>query len=363
MTLVQALGGLFQHHPALSSRALLCWNHTLCSVFILGSITTRCPGSRLAPLAAKRLHDIDELYKSASRYGGRASADSVRICSLMSSCLDSTGNSQPIVSRMMDKCLEASNAYAMERNKPTRGVTKGSPGIGSEVGKGDPGDDDELALLGGHTRVIKVSKGSVSPGSSTGFAQAGYSPSQRNVSPGSTDTGSLPEPGAFPTQEHLQWEATDPGLPRYHMIVPGDDGASPPVDITDVHMSSGGSVSSSLSPEAYAPMPQETYMHSPGKPFELPQTPIEMQYRDVPGYGYSYDLPGSEYVVRSGDVRIAGDHVNLQGFQRSQQPRSDYVSMEVSTGSEAQEWNFLDNWYGHVYQLDVIPPDYGKTAA
>ena len=92
MTLVQALGELFQYHPASSSRALLCWNHTLCSVFILGSIATRCPGSRLAPLAAKRLHDIDELYQRASTYGGRASADGVSsTISLTAIMKDNTG--------------------------------------------------------------------------------------------------------------------------------------------------------------------------------------------------------------------------------------------------------------------------------
>jgi len=77
MNLIQTLNELFQHHPAASSRALLCWSHTLCSVFVLGTVTTRCPGSRLAPLAAKRLHDIEDLYRRAGIYGGRASADLV----------------------------------------------------------------------------------------------------------------------------------------------------------------------------------------------------------------------------------------------------------------------------------------------
>ncbi|KAF8531604.1 hypothetical protein JB92DRAFT_3104768 [Gautieria morchelliformis] len=352
MTLVQALGDLFQYYPASSSRALLCWNHTLCSVFILGSISSRCPGSRLAPLAAKRLHDIDELYQRASTYGGRASADG------------------PIVSRMTEKSHSATQIYAMEHNRTPRGLMKTNATSGNHVGKRDPDEDgdDELALLGGYTRVVQAPKDSISPGSSTGLAQSGYSPVNRNVSP--ETPGSLPETGLTIADPPPHWEMPHSAILEYQRLARNDDqGSSPSVDTTDLHLSSGGSASSGMSPvpSAVIPIPHEPFMHNgtPLKSFEAPQGEMDMQYRGVPGYEYSNGIPDQALGIGryDGDVVRIGRHPGLYqgpGHNGAQQ-HVDYVPMDISTAPESQDWNFLDDWYGHVFQLDVIPPDYGKT--
>ncbi|KAF8588860.1 hypothetical protein K439DRAFT_1384027 [Ramaria rubella] len=352
MTLVQTLGELFQHHPSSSARALLCWNHTLCSVFILGSITTRCPGSRLAPLAAKRLHDTNDLYQRASVYGGRASADG------------------PFVSRMTEKSYSATQAYAMEHNRLSRGITKTSPASGTELAKRDPEDEDELALLGGHTRVVKASKESASPGSSTGYTQAGYSPAHRNGSPGTTDAGSQSDAGAVITDQLQHWEA--PHTPWERPVRGDDQASSPSGDTVDLHISSGGSASSGMSPipSGMHSVQRELYMYNdpPIKTLEVPPMDMDIQHGGMPGYEYINGIP--EQYLRgtqfdSDAIRIdrrAGMYQDHYHQQQRDNQQVDYVPMELSTGPDSMEWNFLDDWYGHVFTLDAIPPDYGKTA-
>jgi len=282
------------------------------------------------------------LYKRASIYGGRASADG------------------PIVSRMTEKCDNASNAYAMEHSRSTRGLAKGSASPMENVTKRDPEDEgeDELALLGGYTRVIKASKDSASPSSLAGPAPARHSPAQRNVSPVSTDTSSV---GA---EQHRQWEGMHSAFGEYPNITGGNGhGSSPSGDTTDLHMSSEGSPSSGRSPEAgiplsVTPVHQESYTQNglPRKSFETRQLPMEIQYQGVPSYDDGNGLPEHDvrYAAQSEVVRIAGEPAIPQH-------QTHYAPMEVSTGGyETREWNFLDNWYGHVFQLDVIPPDYGK---
>ncbi|KAF8515351.1 hypothetical protein BU17DRAFT_93629 [Hysterangium stoloniferum] len=343
MTLIQALGELYLNHPASSSRALLCWSHTLCSVFILGTITTRCPGSRLAPLAAKRLHDIDELYKLASAYGGRASADG------------------PIVSRMTEKSQAAAQAYTVEHSRPSRGLTKASLNAVHDITKQelDEEGDDDLALLGGYTRVIKPPRSTASPASSLGLVHSNNSPAQRIASPGTTDTGSTSDSGAFVAD-----------LPEFRNRSRMEDhGASSVGDLTDYHISSGGSVSSGMSPlpSTNTTFQQDTssYHDQSMKAVEPSHSEVEMHYRGVPGYEYAPNMSIQSMGItgQNGDgVRFVASTDMHQAPTRNGRHSNDYAPMQVSANGDSQEWNFLDDWYGHVFTLDVIPPDYGQTA-
>ena len=259
----------------------------------------------------------------------------------------------------------------MENNRHTRGLAKASPDAGNDTGKRDPeDDDDELALLGGYTRVIKSSRDSASPGSSTGLTQSGYSPERRNVSPGTTDPGSLPENGLIFADQPAQWEIPHSTVLEYQQARRSDDQASSPsVAATDSHHSSGGSASSGMSPvpSIVIPVQHKRYIHSDplSKPFEPGQGEMDIQYRGVPAYAYVNGVPEQTLAIGGygGDAVRVGTHPSSYpdiGHNGPQQ-HVNYVPMDISTAPESQDWNFLDDWYGHVFQLDVIPPDYGKT--
>lgn len=267
---------------------------------------------------------------------------------------------------MTEKSHSATQIYAMEHNRHTRGVTKASPDPGNHIGKRDPEEngDDELALLGGYTRVIRSSKDSASPGSSTGLAQSGYSPERRNVSPGTTDPGSLPETGLTFTDQPAQWEMHQSAI--YQQARRSDDRVYSPSVATTEHHSSAGSASSGMSPvpSIVIPVQHERYTHNDSllKPFETPQGEMEIQYRGIPAYEYVNGVP--EQTLGIG--RYEGEGVRIARHPSSYpsngpQQHVNYVPMDVSTAPESQDWNFLDDWYGHVFQLDAIPPDYGKS--
>lgn len=272
---------------------------------------------------------------------------------------------------MTEKSQCATQTYAMEHSRPSRGPAKTSPNFGNHIGKrdSDADGDDELALLGGYTRVIKASNNSASPGSTTGLAQSRSSPG--GVSPGTTDPSSLPEPGLIFTDQPPRWDMSHSATIDYQHRARSDDQASSPSgDTTDLHVSSGGSASSGMSPVPSVMIPmQEPYMHHdpPLKPFEAPQGDTEMQYSGIPGYEYANSVSEQNLGIAGyeGDVIRIGRHPgpyhrsghNAPGLQQ----HVAYAPMDVSTVPESQDWNFLDDWYGHVFQLDVIPPDYGQT--
>ncbi|KIJ51223.1 hypothetical protein M422DRAFT_26649 [Sphaerobolus stellatus SS14] len=342
MSLIQIMGELYQHHPAASSRALLCWSHTLCSVFILGTVTTRCPGSRLAPLAAKRLHDIEEIYRGAASFGGRAAADA------------------PLVTRMRERCDEILQQYAAERQRSSRSFTSSHDNTHHPVVmKKDPDDaDDELALIGGHTRLIKPSKASASPASV--HPAYAHSPAQRYASPGTTDTSSIPDSCSYMVDLSPQWNRPQTAFPDNRFTPYSIDRGSPQsVENGDHPLSSRGSTSSGMSPlqcSGIALPAMEVNMYS--------KVESDQNFQGVPGYNYAQPIPGQ---IQTAAPNGNGDHVTIVDSSNMYQPGyptatpTDYAPMEGVT--DRQEWNFLEDWYGHVYDLEVIPRDNGQMEA
>ena len=275
---------------------------------------------------------------------------------------------------MTEKSDCATQTYAMEHNRLSR-LSKTSPSSGNYVGKRDPDEDgdDELALLGGYTRMNKTSKGSPPPVSSIGQAQPGYSPGQRNASPGTTDPGSQPEIGLIFSDQAQQWDRSNSAVPEYQHLARNDDqDSSPSGDTIDLHLSSGGSASSGMSPvpSVVVPVQHEPYIHNdpPLKPFDPSQSEMGMQqYRGIPGYDYTNGVPQQTMGIAGYDSDIVRVGRPFGAYQQpghnghGPQQHVTYAPMDVSTAPEPQDWNFLDDWYGHVFQLDVIPPDYGQT--
>ncbi|GJJ08533.1 hypothetical protein Clacol_002751 [Clathrus columnatus] len=330
MFFVQTAGEIFEAHPVTMSRALLCWSHTLCSVFILGTMSIHCTGSRLAPLAAKRLHDANDLYRKASAYGGRAMADS------------------PFVIRMTEHSHNAAQAYAEYSRHSKVSGTKHSP-LHTAATKQDPDDDtDELALLGGRTRLIKTAKDSpTSPAS-----QSVYSPSQRQLSPGITETSSQSDASAFSHDRSPQWRAEFKYTEDRARGFSGDH---------DYHVSSNGSVSSGMSPVPTPYSKQVDYQQT--VPPKGPDPHIQDHdafHRGVPGYGHVSTImqgPNGSVPYNTGDIQVVVGNPQDPYYLGN---HADDVPMDIS--ADTRDWNFLDDWYGHIFSLDVIPPNYGETS-
>lgn len=329
MSLIHNAGELFQTYPATMSRALLCWSHTLCSVFVLGTVITHCPSSRLAPLAAKRLDDANDLYNKASIYGGRALADSVCLCYYRSYINIFDSFDKPFVSRMAERSHDAIQAHA-EYNRHSK--NSNSYSVRRVVTKLDPENDiNAIAVLGAHTGLIRA--GGDTPASSANHSV--YSPSQRHISPGITEASSQSDSSAFLHDRSPRGVSGDP----------------------EYLVSSDGSVASGMSPLSTVPAlhPKEVDHQStvlPTDPYSQGGTIVQ----GVPGYGYVSE------VIQNGTVSF--DTRNVQVIAANGQGphypgQVGYSPMDIS--ADLREWNFLDDWYGHIFSLDVIPPDYGKS--
>jgi len=247
---------------------------------------------------------------------------------------------------MKDKCDEAIQAYALEHKSSSRAVSHDSP---HQVTKKDPYEEDELALLGGHTRLIKPIKTSESPAPMLGPSLT-YSPAVRNPSPGTTDSGSLSDSCAYMADQSPQWSQIQSSLIDHRFPPNGHDRLSPhSMENGDRPFSSAGSPSSG---SGMSPMPNGLAFQSDPLQLssKLPQDiSQDYNYRGIPGYnaGQPASVPN-----------INGDFVQIVNPHQAGAPQVNYEPMDVAPDRGAG-WNFLDDWYGHVLTLDVIPPGYG----
>ncbi|KAG7093830.1 hypothetical protein E1B28_007469 [Marasmius oreades] len=117
-----------------SERLWFLWTHMFSCAIVLGSIVTRCPSMSLAPSALVQLDSACELFSKAAR-GFRATK----------------------VLSIMLNLQERAHASLNEFRKGTRS-------LGRHSSMGEPltpvSDDDELAMLGGKTRLVKKEPGS-----------------------------------------------------------------------------------------------------------------------------------------------------------------------------------------------------------
>ncbi|KAF9258728.1 hypothetical protein L218DRAFT_964266 [Marasmius fiardii PR-910] len=117
-----------------SERLWFLWTHMFSCAIVLGSIVTRCPSMSLAPSALVQLDSACELFSKAAR-GFRAT----KVLSIMLN--------------LQERAHTSLNEFR-----------KGTRSLGRHNSMSEPltpvSDDDELAMLGGRTRLVKKEPGS-----------------------------------------------------------------------------------------------------------------------------------------------------------------------------------------------------------
>lgn len=249
---------------------------------------------------------------------------------------------------MVEHSQRAAQAYA-EFSRHAKGSNQGGFNTRGVVTKQDPEDDiDELAVVGGHTRLVKTSKDT--PASSANHSV--YSPSQRHLSPGITETSSQSDSSAFLHDRSPQWGTEFKHREDQSHGISGDP---------EYHVSSNGSVASGISPSWSVPahyskdIDHQTTILPKGTDFR-PQEGASL--RGARGYGYVLeDIQGSNESIPydAGNARA----IAVNGRDPYYVGQADNLPMDIS--ADLRDWNFLDDWYGHIFSMDVIPPDYGKT--
>ncbi|KAJ4464687.1 fungal-specific transcription factor domain-containing protein [Lentinula lateritia] len=127
-SLVALMRNLHNQLQDLSQRLWFLWTHMFSCAIILGSIVTRCPSMSLAPSALVQLDSACELFSKA--------ASGFRATKVLKIMLD-----------LQTRAHECLNEFR-----------RGTGRLGSALDA--PNDNDELAILGGKTRLVKKEPGS-----------------------------------------------------------------------------------------------------------------------------------------------------------------------------------------------------------
>lgn len=134
-SLVALMRNLHTQLPEPSERIWFLWTHMFSCAIVLGSIVTRCPSMSLAPSALVQLDSACELFSKAAR-GFRA----VRVLDIMLH-------------------LQEKAHTSLEEFRRGLGVPSARYGS-SPTGRSPADDDDELSILGGKTRLVKMESSS-----------------------------------------------------------------------------------------------------------------------------------------------------------------------------------------------------------
>ncbi|KAL5492320.1 hypothetical protein ACEPAI_3767 [Sanghuangporus weigelae] len=153
---VKLVKNLWIQYRQLTERNWFLFTHVFSCAIVLGSIPTKCPGMALAKSA---LRDLDQAYDLFSQLGEKARVERVL----------------PVLKKLRDRAHAAMDEYQNHTREITN-IPKREPS--QEV---VPKNEDELATLGGKTRL--VAKKPQSPSSARGSRSPASSPAATYNSP------------------------------------------------------------------------------------------------------------------------------------------------------------------------------------
>ncbi|KIJ55572.1 hypothetical protein M422DRAFT_774568 [Sphaerobolus stellatus SS14] len=165
--IIQGMHTFVTSHAKFAARIWFLWNHLVTATFVVASIAIRATRSSLATTAFKQLDVVDQILKQTAIYGGRPKF------------------MQPIIQSLRQKA-----------NNSRIDVHNGSPSQQTSSSGSTAEENDELAVIGGKTRVLVTRPSSRSPRSGSG-STASTPPSNVNVTvdqPASGDTGLYQSP-------------------------------------------------------------------------------------------------------------------------------------------------------------------------
>ncbi|KAI0629194.1 hypothetical protein C8Q77DRAFT_1066223 [Trametes polyzona] len=187
---VGLIRSLYSQHPGLTERMWFLFTHVFSCSIVLGSIATKCPGMALAPSALSNLDSALGLFNEVS---GNARAAKVL----------------PVLRKLKARALAAKQGtsphslHSLQMNSPQ------SPTESLFVKE----EDEELAALGGKTRLVSRKSPTLSnPASPQDSSQQSGSPIEQSMSyiettppPMSAVVPDSPEPVAGLSPDRTQW--------------------------------------------------------------------------------------------------------------------------------------------------------------
>ncbi|TFK91717.1 hypothetical protein K466DRAFT_541117 [Polyporus arcularius HHB13444] len=264
---------LYSQHPGLTERMWFLFTHVFSCTIVLGSIATKCPSMALAPSALSNLDSALNLFNDVSTAGNARAAKVL-----------------PVLRKLKDRALAAKQSVNLGSSS-SMGVPRHSEETAIKK------EDEELAALGGKTRLISRKSPTFShPSSPHSSSQNSTSPIEQTAplymspetppSAAETASPSLPEAQwngggyipqgdvyaySYPAHDMGEWQQPQPQpQPQHHvqhphphmpMHSPMEIGAVPYGNGYDHAPPMAGHPSQYMQPQSPVP-PQVHHMHA-----------------------------------------------------------------------------------------------------
>jgi hypothetical protein len=282
-SLVAMMRNLHGQLPELSERIWFMWGHMFSCAIVLGSIVTRCPSMSLAPSALVQLDSACELFaKAAAGFGAQ------KVLTIML--------------RLRERAHISLSEYQSGVSFPL-----GRHGSGSSTEPLTPDHgNDELATLGGTTRLVAKSEPAVTP------------PLQRSPT---SQNPVVPLPLSSTNEPHVHPNVVE--YLRTFIPTPGPESMAGPSSTTqfpDSSMYSMSSMSDSFTIDANIYQQPQQHSHSQSNQTLSMDTGVFPQY--FPVYDYGPSSNGNAHPLLQMDTTMTGPMISPTYGRHSLSPET-----------------------------------------
>ncbi|KAI0793976.1 hypothetical protein C8Q74DRAFT_1194559 [Fomes fomentarius] len=244
---VGLIRSLYSQHPKLTERMWFLFTHVFSCAIVLGSIATKCPGMALAPSALSNLDSALKLFDDVS-----SNARAAKVL--------------PVLRKLKARALAAKQSIS---NGPSSSVAVQRTSLDNPMVVKE--EDEELAALGGKTRLVSRKSPTYSqPSSPQGSSQPSISPVDQ-IAPAYTSPSTPPSAA----------DTISPVLPE---TTHWNGAYIPPADMYAYPYPSDG----------MGGWQQQAHPHQAHVPMQTEDVAVEMSGVSYHGYEHAHPMPSSQ---------------------------------------------------------------------